>query len=59
MPIPWADNNRLAKLLLSSGIDKQLKLFFKKNTNSFADIKKRITFALAIEKQQLPRWRNR
>ena len=59
MPISWADNNRLAKLLLSGGIDKHLKLFFKKNAFFFADKKKLITFALAIEKQQLPRWRNR
>ena len=53
MPISWADNNRLAKLLLSGGIDKHLKLFFKKNTFSFAGMKKSITFALAIEKQTI------
>ena len=59
MPIAWADNNRLAKLLFSYGIDKYLQLFFKKNAFLFGEKKKSITFALAIEKQQLPRWRNR
>ena len=53
MPIPWADNNRLAKLLLFNGIDKQLKLFFKKNGFFFGNIKKCTTFALAIEKQTI------
>ena len=59
MPIAWADNNRLAKLLLLYGTGKYLQLFFKKNTFFFAHLKNCLTFALAIEKQQLPRWRNR
>ena len=52
-PIVWVDNNRLAKLLLFAVIGKYLQLFFKKNTFSFAHIKKSITFALAIEKQTI------
>ena len=31
LPTVWADNNRLAKLLLFCVIDKQIQLFFKKN----------------------------
>ena len=49
MPIAWADNNRLAKLLLFGGTDKHLQLFFKKNTFLFGDRKKSTTFALAIK----------